>query len=247
MNIHIVACRVFTRSLSALTYKAPNRIEITWLPQGLHDTPAILHAKLEQALEEIYDQVNTGQIRRKPDCIVLGYGLCSNATVGIAAREIPLIMPKTDDCIALFLGSQARYMDYFTRYKGTFWLNDDWVENSPDMSADYVERRRAELMEQFDGDEDTVDYLMSLDTELIKNYSRVGYILSPVFNNDAVRKLAQDYAGRHGFEFMEVAGDNSMLEQIVSGRFDGEKFLTVPPGFKIEYSDGPERMIAVPV
>ena len=40
------------------------------------------------------------------DPIFLGYGLCSQATVGLVAEKSHLILFKTDDCIGVFLGSK---------------------------------------------------------------------------------------------------------------------------------------------
>ena len=39
MRIHIIACRVLTRELSYLISQSPHTVDVTWLPQGLHDTP----------------------------------------------------------------------------------------------------------------------------------------------------------------------------------------------------------------
>lgn len=246
MHIHIVACRVLTRELSALVYDAENNIDITWMPQGLHETPSILHAELEAALDNIYEQLEKKQLKRRPDVIVLGYGLCSNSLVGLTARDIPLVVPRADDCITLFLGSKERYLDYFTRYSGTYWLNNMWVENSPEIDPDHLEKYRAELMEEYDDDEDTVEYLLEIATEYTKNYKRVGYIDSCVYNCEETRERAMAYAAKNDLEFFDVKGDNVLLKRIVAGEFDDADFLTVPPGYTIKYSDGPERMVAVP-
>ena len=108
MRIHIIACRVFTRELSYYASQSPNTIDITWLPQGLHDTPEKLRSMLKESLDGLYRQKEKQMIKHWPDFIVLCYGLCSNGIVGLESRDTPLIIPRTDDCIALFLGSQQR-------------------------------------------------------------------------------------------------------------------------------------------
>ena len=245
MHIHIVACRVMTRDLSLLVARSENTVDVTWLPQGLHETPSVLHAGIAGALEDLYGQLERKQLKRRPDCIVLGYGLCSKSIEGIVARDIPIIVPRTDDCIALFLGSERRYLDYFKAYPGTYWLNTSWIENSPEVDADRREQLWAELMEQYD-DEDTVEYLLNLGEELVKNYKMVGYITSPTHEVPGNRDRARDYALEHGFEFKEFEGTSEYFERMVAGDFDDEYFLTVPPGYKIAYSDDPlERVRAV--
>ena len=244
MRIHIIACRVFTRELSALIADCENDIDVTWLPQGMHDTPVILHDFLEEKLKELYTQIGKKQQRRIPDYIVLGYGLCSKSIVGLEAKDIPLVVPRTDDCIALFLGSQKRYLDYFHKYQGTYWLNSRWVTEIPDLDEDYDEQLRKEYMEQYD-DEDTVEYLMEMHDEALKNYKYVGYIGTDTYCDERERAAARNYADRKGFTFFEKDGDNRLLKAIVSGNFNDDEFLVVPPGHRIEFSSGPEKVIAV--
>jgi hypothetical protein len=245
MRIHIVACRVLTRELSALVAKSKNRIDISWLPQGMHDTPEILHRQIEAELGQIYTQIDNGQLRHTPEYIVLGYGLCSNATVNLTATRIALVVPRTDDCIALFLGSQARYLDYFNAYPGTYWLNSDWVSNMPSFEPDYLDKLRTKYMEEYD-DEDTVDYLMGVEHDSVANYKTVGYIDTATHDDAEDRALAQGYARRFDLEFRTFSNDSTMLEKMVAGDFDEKSFLIVKPGFKVAYSNGPERIIAVP-
>ena len=130
MRIHIIACRVLNRELSYYASQSPHIVDITWLPQGLHDTPAKLRMKVSETIDSLYEQWEKRELKHMPDVIVLGYGLCSNGVVGIQARDIPLVVPRTDDCIALFLGSQERYLRLFEEYNGTYWLNNGWIETA---------------------------------------------------------------------------------------------------------------------
>ena len=246
MRIHILACRVMTRELSALIANCDNDIDMTWMPQGMHDTPVLLHNYLEEQLNELYRLLEKKAMKRTPDYIVLGYGLCSKSIVGLTAKDIPLVAPRVEDCIGLFLGSQDRYLDYFSRYKGTFWLNSRWVSDLPDIDDDFEEKLRAQYMEQYDDDEETVDYLMEMHASDVGNYSSVGYIRTDTFDDVRERAQAERYAQKNGLKYFEVEGDNSLFGKIVRGDFDEKNFLIVPPGYKIEYSNGPERIIAVP-
>ena len=128
MRIHIVACRVLSRELNALAATSPHVVELTWLPQGLHNTPDKLRAMLTETLGGLYRQRDEGLLREWPDVIALGYGLCSNGVVGVESRDTPLVIPKTDDCIAMFVGSQKRYLELFSQYNGCYWLNNGWIE-----------------------------------------------------------------------------------------------------------------------
>ena len=246
MRLYILGCRVLTRELSALIANCRNDIDLAWLLQGMHDTPVILHSQLEAALEELYLQIDKKMQKRIPDYIVLGYGLCSKAIVGLAAKNIPLVAPRTEDCIGLFLGSQDRYLDYFFQYQGTYWLNSRWVADCPDIDEDYEEKLRQEYMEQYE-DEDIVDYLMTAHRGSLRNYRYVGYISTDTYDDGEEKEKARRFAERSGLEFFEKEGSNQLLQKLVNADFDEKNFLIVPPGHKIEYTNGPERIIAVPV
>ncbi len=221
-----------------------NDIDLTWLPQGMHDTPVILHDHLEKSLEELYAMLEKKSMKRRPDYIVLGYGLCSKSIVGLTAKDIPLVAPRVEDCIGLFLGSQDRYLEYFNKYKGTYWLNSRWVSDCPDIDENYKEQLAKEYMEQYD-DEDTVEYLLEMYDSELRNYNNVGYIRTDTFNDEKERAKAGAFAGRNGLKYFEVEGSDTIMKKIVSADFDEKNFLVVPPGYRIEYSNGPERIIAV--
>jgi len=63
---------------------------------------------------------STGSARRH-DAIVLAHGLCGEATAGLRAGSIPLVVPRSHDCITIFLGSRDRYTTEFTGNPGTYW------------------------------------------------------------------------------------------------------------------------------
>ena len=130
MRIHLIACQVFCRELSAAIAQSPNIVAVSWMPQGLHEFPGKLREALQAEIDRVEGQIAAGALKFPPDVIALGYGLCSNVTAGLIARTRPLVVPRTDDCIALFLGSQQRYMEYFTQYPGTYWFNGGWLENA---------------------------------------------------------------------------------------------------------------------
>ena len=151
MRIRVFACRIFGRELSHYAAVSPNIVDVTWLPQGLHDTPELLHRRLSGELDRLYDDLADRALHcPKPDYIALCYGLCSNGVVGLQARDIPIVVPRCDDCTALFLGSQRRYLELFERMKGTLWLNNGWLETSEsELLGDSLEVKYREKYQQY--------------------------------------------------------------------------------------------------
>lgn len=233
MRISIIACRVLNRELSGLAAKSANAIDIHWMPQGLHDVPDILRARVAATLEEIYRDLRDGRTKHRPDYIALGYGLCSNGVVGLESRNIPLVVPRTDDCIALFLGSQRRYLDLFEEMRGAYWLNNGWLETCGTLvDEDRLTRQRWQAYAEKFG-EDNADYLIEQERQWMTHYDTCGYIRSEIFESPVHRALAQRIAGDHGWKFREFEGDLRMLRMLVDGAWNEEEFLIVPPCHRI--------------
>ena len=229
MRIHLIACQVFCRELSAAIAQSPNIVAVSWMPQGLHEFPGKLREALQAEIDRVEGQIAAGALKFPPDVIALGYGLCSNGTAGLIARTRPLVVPRTDDCIALFLGSQERYMEYFTQYPGTYWFNGG-------MRAEYAALYG----------EDNADFLMEsgVGWGWIKNYRTCGYISSTCYENPAWRQEAAGMAAHCGWELMEVPGSRRLLDALLAGDWGGE-FLVCPPGCATRETGLADKLVAV--
>ena len=75
----------------------------------------------------------------EPSLIVLGYGLCGNGLRGIRAGSHTLLIPRTDDCIAILLGSHKTYMREFSAVPGTYYLTKGWLESGSHPLKEYHE------------------------------------------------------------------------------------------------------------
>lgn len=242
MRIHIIACRVFGRELSYWASQSENSIEITWQPQGLHETPKLLNSYIKDSLEKLYGEIDR-DIVMPPDYIVLGYGLCSNGVVGVTAGDIPIVVPRCDDCIGVFLGSEERYLKLFNEKKGTYWLNSGWIETSYQFYAGREKRMYEKYVEQFG--EDNADYLMEVSRSWKKEYRSCGYITGGVHDCQQNRSVAKSFAAENGWSYDEYPGDERIIRMIADGNFDPEYFLVCDPGCRIEAVAGKEKLTAV--
>ena len=233
MRIHIIACRIFSRELSWLAATSENQIDITWVGRGLHNTPEDLRRHLQSTVEDIYRQLETGEMENRPDYIVLAYGLCSNGVVGVHSREIPVVVPRTDDCIALFMGSQKRYLEEFSQNSGAYWLNSGWIEQSICLfDSESIRRKKwQEYAEKFG--EDNADFLMEMEDSWVQNYTTLGYIHSSVYDAQENLERARKEAVDRSWQLREVNDDLRMLRMMVDGTWNEEEFLVLQPGERI--------------
>jgi hypothetical protein len=87
-------------------------VDIELFRRGLHNEPADLRGKLQARIDALSGPPY--------DAIVMGYGLCGQASAGLIARGVPLVIPRAHDCITLFLGSRKRYQYQFENFPGTY-------------------------------------------------------------------------------------------------------------------------------
>ena len=133
MRLKLIACEIMYRELCAAVARSVNLVDVEFLPKGLHD---IGQAGMSSRLAEVLAGVD----ETRYEAILLGYGLCSNGLVGLAARSIPLVVPRAHDCITLFLGSKERYLEYFQGHPGVYFKTSGWIERG--VGLHQGERRR---------------------------------------------------------------------------------------------------------
>ena len=120
MFLKLIACEIAVRELYFTAARSPNLIDLEFLTQGHHDTPALGQKEIQKRI----DAVAAG----KYDAILLSYGLCSNILVGLTSSHTRLVIPRAHDCITLFLGSKERYQQSFTNQPGTYYFTSGWLE-----------------------------------------------------------------------------------------------------------------------
>ena len=177
---------------------------------GLH----INAQRLRQTLQEAIDAVS-GQF----DTIILGYGLCSQALIGIKANSCRLVAPRVDDCIAIFLGSRSAYSLQCRAEPGTYYLTKGWIEVGDTPFSDYertVQRYGKERAE----------YIYKI---LMGNYTRLALINTGQYDLENFRDYARRTAEQFGLRYEEIEGSDSMIRKLLNGPWDDE-IVVIEPG-----------------
>ena len=93
----LIACATVIEEMRPLM---PPQLSYEVLDFGLHSNPERLQKAIQSAMDEVSPNIET---------ILLGFGMCAKATVGLKAGNHTIVIPKADDCITIFLGSVAHY------------------------------------------------------------------------------------------------------------------------------------------
>ncbi len=235
MNLALISCMVLSRDISCSMMNSSNMVHPFFLKQGLHDTPAKLKEAIQSKIDEIEEMQESfaqgyhGKFdeRKKFTAIIIGYGLCSNGVVGLKSKTLPLVIPRCDDCIALFLGSQNKYLEYFNKHKGIYWLNKGWVENGCLPSKKHYDNLYNHYVDEYD--EDTATYLIEQETAHTKSYESLFFIKSDKYDDSKERDLVQQSAEDFDWNYMETTSDLTFINDLINGNWD-DRFLICKPG-----------------
>lgn len=214
--IVILACKVFQHWLEQLL-PVDQAAHITFFDYGLHAVPKNLRQTIQQAIDNI----------EPPSLIVLGYGLCGNGLDRINAGKHFLLIPRTDDCIAILLGSYQAYRREMDKEPGTYYLSKGWLEAGTNPLAE------SRTYEQKYGAE-TATFLM--DTQYHR-YRRLMLVARNASELETYRPQAQEvaaYCARWGMRYEELLGSDDYLRRLVEIAINsdqaGDDFLLIPPG-----------------
>ncbi len=186
--------------------------EITFLDYGLHSTPS----KMPDTLQEILDAIE------KPSLVVLGYGLCGNGLRGVNTGKHTLLVPRTDDCIALLLGSYQAYRQEFATVPGTYYLSKGWLESGSHPLQEY----EAYLPKY---GPDRAIWLMDMQYQ---NYERLMLVTHSQADLEQYRPVAQKVARfceRWGMRYEERVGSDSYVRLLVDAARALSQGLELPP------------------
>jgi hypothetical protein len=237
-----LTCSALARSIYAIAAESPATVSVQLLHQGLHNTPKVLRKQLQAQI----DAVPAGDY----DAILMVYGICGTSTLGLVARDMPIVLPRAHDCITLYLGSGQRYQEEFAIEPGTYWYSRDYLERSDSdsgLGAFSLEAKDSlynEYVEKYGID--NARYLLEVMGEWAKHYHRAVFIDTGTGDGERYEKVAQEQAEKHNWSFKRVQGNRRLLEMMLRGDWPDDEFLTVPPGHVIRQTSDDRLITAVP-
>ena len=210
----IIACATVIEEMLPLL---PPQVQTQRLDFGLHLRPEGLRRSLQEAIDVAATTADT---------IILGYGLCSQAVVGLYSNVCTLVVPRVDDCISIFLGSRVAYQEQASREPGTYYLTKGWIEVGDSPFEEYKK-----LVERYG--EHKADRMIRL---TLKNYTRLAFINTGDHDLARYREYARQASDKFGLRYEEIDGATTLIKKMLFGPWDDE-IVVVPPGRAIRYQD----------
>jgi len=235
MLIKLICCDVFARIACEFVSKSPHIIDLEFLPMLAHDEPEKLHLLIQKKIQE-----STTESSRKYDAILLGFGLCGNSVTGLSC-PVPMVIPRAHDCCTIHMGSKEKFMEAFGAMLSARWSSTGYYERCHSLDYGYLGTEQlasyktsAEYInyaEQYG--EDNADYIWETMHPKIETDEAV-YIKIDRFEYSNAFENYKSEIEKADKKLKTVDGDASMLQALINGEWDDERFLVVPPGKRIE-------------
>jgi len=209
----IIACATVMKEMRPLL---PPEMRYEVLEAGLHINPGNLKQRLQQSIE---------LAEPTADIIILGYGLCALAVVGLMSKRSTIILPRVDDCTAIFLGSGTEYLRQHSRVPGTLYMSKGWLEAGAPLL------QREEMVKRY-GEEKAWALIKSM----FKSYTRLAFIDTGISEAEIYRAQTRTIADELNLRCEEIKGSDSIIVRLLFGPWD-DQFVMIPPGKVISFLD----------
>lgn len=248
-RLHVLACGVLALDLRALLKDYESHVSVEFLPGGLHKTPLELRRRVQESIDRV---AATAQA----EMIAIGYGVCGMGTAGLHSRNAYLAIPRVQDCIALFLGSDQAYRREFHKAPGTYYVSAGWVseQTAPPTSAGNAGRTiesaggclaYEDLVAKYG--KDNADAVCHFLDSWQRNYQRAAFIDTGVEGKERIDLVARRMARDFGWRYERLEGSPELLLKLVTRRASTDEILVVPPHHVTVFDAATRRLEARPV
>lgn len=247
MRLKVLTCESLSREMFLAAAFSEHIIDFKFFSRKSHDEPEKMHGLLQAEIDRSSrpsDEANNCQegiicpacSHEDYDYIVIGVGLCGNATADICARNIPLVIPKAHDCNTFLLGSREKFQEFIDEEPGTIFYHFGQVERSDIAKIDALPRSTglgrdlSEYIEKY-GEENAI-YLKNIEYNWTHSHSRAAYLFPEIPSHLRDRKEAEvrEYVKQFNWKVVKLLENKVFFSRLLGGNWDEEFFLVVEPG-----------------
>ena len=216
MKTAIFACNTIRDEIMLADNNVQSGHDFYWLESNLHNFPDKLRAGMQAQLDKLdgYDRV------------LMVFGFCGNSILGLKTHSFEMILPKVDDCITLMIGSIDKRAE-LSKGHHSIYLTRGWLEHESNLWSEY------EYTVKKYG-EDAAQYVIDV---MYGNYDTLSLVDTGAYIVDSIREQAELIARRFNLEQKIIEGTTSLIERLLIGPWDADRFLVVPPYSSVEAID----------
>lgn len=227
MRLKLISCELFTREICLTIANSPHTIDATFTTIGAH----VHSRKLRQQIQDLINASTTAPTNY--DAILLCYGLCGNATVGLQAPNIPLIIPRAHDCTTILLGSRAAFQEHFGN-------NPSRSFSSPGIWERQDQPTNQQLVTNYGADN-----AQFLNTAFPPESQPTIFIEPAELTHLGYAENFRRANAAKGLPTQIITSHLTIIKKLLNGDWDSDTFLVVPPGQQVAGVYDQEKVIKV--
>lgn len=235
MYMKLLACDVLTREVCYCIARSKHTVDVEFTEKGQHERCDLLRGVLQQKIDAV-EASGKGY-----DAVLLAYGLCGNATVGLRACRTRLVLPRAHDCCTIYLGSRSRFHELFGDNPSRPFSSAGYMERGDGYLHDGatgkllgLDRSHEDFVAQYG--EENARYIMEA-LAMCRNANagdKVVYIDVAETSQKQYAEACRRKAEGDGSLFLMVPGDIRLIRMLIDAEWDSEEFLVVQPGQKVQ-------------
>lgn len=210
----LIACETLRDEVELALKKTKTEIEISWMPNRLHDRPEQLKNALQEEINRVENDYNI---------LLFAYGNCGNGLLGIKSEKATMIIPKYDDCIGMLLCHKPQLDRIRTT---TYFLTPGWIEGEKSLEVEY-----AQIIEKYGEKRAKMIYDM-----MFKNYKELMMIDTGAYKLEDWMERVEKISKIVGLDVVVDEGDITALEKLITEDWD-EDFCIIPPQRETVHDD----------
>jgi len=236
MRFKLIACSIFTREVCRIVADSPNVIDLEFTDIAAHESSDNLREQLQNSIDKAQ------KANPQYDAILLCYGLCGNATMGLRSKNCKLVLPRAHDCCTILLGDKEKFKKHFSNCPSMPFCASGYMERTGQAylegtgidawsGGNYAHEDLAALY----GEENAAFLAEALSPHLRQSENnKLIYISLPETKHLGYEHTCRKKAGEESREFIEISGDVRLIQQLVAGEWNNEEYLVVGPGMEIQ-------------
>ncbi len=213
MNSIILACNTIADELRSAQKQTGVSYPVIWIESGLHNSPKLLKERLQEELDKL----------ENVDCVLLAFGFCGNAVLGLKTGNFQLVIPRADDCISLLVGSNEERARISSAC-GTYFLTKGWVDNEKNIWEEY-----RQTVKRFG--KDRADRLYKT---ILNHYRHLGIIDTGAYDLEEFLQTSRAIAKDLNLEHVIIPGTTVYLQKLLTGPYD-ENFIVIGPDSEVKF------------
>lgn len=203
----LIACSMQMDMIRYVIKKYEIDIPVIWLDRRLHNDIKNLHCMIQKQINENQDAEE----------ILLSYGLCGNAVLGLYSAETKLILPAFDDCICQMLYREREGMisNSGILEKGCYYLTREWT-----MDRESIVSQCEQIYREY-GKEDGKQMIQ----QIYNGYHSLVILETGAYDIEKIKDYAKKAAEYTGLRVKIQIGSCKIMEKLLQGNYDDTIYI----------------------